>query len=95
MEAEVLRDSILTASGKLNPKLGGPGIKPRLRPDLLPTSQRNKWPARSREGPQAARVRSRVAARTRRVTGEASTQSQASANLSPPLTPTPPPVSHA
>jgi hypothetical protein len=52
MEAEVLRDSILTASGKLNPKLGGPGIKPRLRPDLLPTSQRNKWPLLQKEGPE-------------------------------------------
>jgi hypothetical protein len=36
MEAEVIRDSILTASGKLNPKLGGPGIKPRLRPISCP-----------------------------------------------------------
>jgi len=52
MEAEVIRDSILTASGKLNPKLGGPGIKPRLRPDLLPTSQRNKWPLLKQEGPE-------------------------------------------
>ncbi|HRH97440.1 MAG TPA: DUF1549 and DUF1553 domain-containing protein, partial [Prosthecobacter sp.] len=52
MEAEVIRDSILTASGKLNPKLGGPGIKPRLRPDLLPVSQRNKWPVLQKEGPE-------------------------------------------
>jgi hypothetical protein len=51
MEAEVIRDSILAASGKLNLKLGGPGIKPRLRPDLLPTSQRNKWPLLKQEGP--------------------------------------------
>jgi hypothetical protein len=52
MEAEVIRDSILAASGKLNLKLGGPGIKPRLRPDLLPTSQRNKWPLLQKEGPE-------------------------------------------
>jgi hypothetical protein len=52
MEAEVIRDSILAASGKLNLKLGGPGIKPRLRPDLLPTSQRNKWPLLKQEGPE-------------------------------------------
>ena len=52
MEAEAIRDSILSASGKLNPKLGGPGIKPRLRPDLLPTSQRNKWPLLQKEGPE-------------------------------------------
>lgn len=52
MEAEVIRDSILAASGKLNLKLGGPGIKPRLRPDLLPVSQRNKWPLLKQEGPE-------------------------------------------
>jgi hypothetical protein len=50
MEAEVLRDCILQASGKLNDKMGGPGIKPRLRADLLPTSQRNKWPLLKTEG---------------------------------------------
>ncbi|MBE2287097.1 MAG: DUF1553 domain-containing protein [Prosthecobacter sp.] len=44
MEAEVIRDCILAASGRLNPKLGGPGIKPRIRADLLDASQRNKWP---------------------------------------------------
>ncbi len=49
MEAEVLRDSILAASGKLNAEPGGPGIKPRLRPELLPASQRNKWPALEKE----------------------------------------------
>ncbi|WP_395716807.1 DUF1549 and DUF1553 domain-containing protein [Prosthecobacter sp.] len=51
MEAEVLRDCILQASGNLNEKRGGPGIKPRLRADLLPTSQRNKWPLLKTEGP--------------------------------------------
>jgi hypothetical protein len=49
MEAEALRDSILTVSGKLNLKLGGPGIKPRIRPELLDASQRNKWPAIDKE----------------------------------------------
>ncbi len=44
MEAEVVRDSILSASGKLNRTPGGPGFKPRIRADLLDTSQRNKWP---------------------------------------------------
>ena len=51
MEAEVLRDSILAASGKLNLKVGGPGIKPRIRADLLDASQRNKWPVLDRESP--------------------------------------------
>ncbi len=44
LEAEVLRDSILAASGKLNLRSGGPGIKPRVRAELLTASQRNKWP---------------------------------------------------
>jgi len=44
MEAEVVRDSILSTSGKLNRTPGGPGFKPRIRADLLDTSQRNKWP---------------------------------------------------
>jgi len=52
MEAEVLRDCILQASGKLNDQMGGPGIKPRLRADLLPASQRNKWPLLKSEGPE-------------------------------------------
>ena len=49
MEAEVLRDSILVVSGKLNFTLGGPGIKPRIRPELLDASQRNKWPVIDKE----------------------------------------------
>jgi hypothetical protein len=52
MEAEVIRDSILAVSGKLNLKPGGPGIKPRIRADLLDASQRNKWPVLTDEGPQ-------------------------------------------
>jgi hypothetical protein len=45
MEAEVVRDSILSMSGKLNCTQGGPGFKPRIRAELLDASQRNKWPA--------------------------------------------------
>lgn len=44
MQAEVLRDSILAVSGSLNLQMGGPGVKPRVRPELLSASQRNKWP---------------------------------------------------
>jgi hypothetical protein len=44
MEAEVLRDCILCASGKLELKMGGRGVKPRIRPELLDASQRNRWP---------------------------------------------------
>ncbi len=50
MEAEVIRDAVLAVSGKLNGKLGGPGIKPRIRAELLDTSQRNKWPVLKEEG---------------------------------------------
>jgi hypothetical protein len=52
MEAEVLRDSILAVSGKLNLKPGGPGFKPRIRADLLDASQRNKWPVLEQETPE-------------------------------------------
>ena len=52
VEAEVIRDSILAVSGNLNPKLGGPGIKPRIRANLLDASQRNKWPSLTSEGPE-------------------------------------------
>jgi len=51
MEAEVIRDSMLAVSGRLNAKLGGPGIKPRIRAELLDASQRNKWPVLKTEGP--------------------------------------------
>jgi hypothetical protein len=51
MEAEVIRDSVLAVSGKLNSKIGGPGIKPRIRAELLDASQRNKWPVLKTEGP--------------------------------------------
>ncbi|MBV6500221.1 MAG: hypothetical protein CJBNEKGG_02691 [Prosthecobacter sp.] len=51
MEAEVIRDSILAVSGRLNPRMGGPGIKPRIRAELLDASQRNKWPVLKEEGP--------------------------------------------
>lgn len=50
MEAEVVRDAVLAVSGKLNGKFGGPGIKPRIRAELLDASQRNKWPVLKTEG---------------------------------------------
>lgn len=52
LEAEVLRDAILVVAGTLNDKIGGPGIKPRIRPELLVASQRNKWPEVKQEGPE-------------------------------------------
>ncbi len=52
LEAEPLRDAILAVSGRLNRTMGGPGIHPRVRPELLVASQRNKWPVVEREGPE-------------------------------------------
>ncbi len=44
LEAEALRDSILTISNKLNPTMGGPGIYPRIDPDVVNTGSRPRWP---------------------------------------------------
>jgi hypothetical protein len=44
LEAEVIRDSILSSSGKLNRKMGGPGIKPRIPSEIITQSMRNQWP---------------------------------------------------
>jgi cytochrome c553 len=52
LEAEAIRDGILAVSGKLNREGGGPGIKPRMHPDLLAASKRNQWPNVPKEGPQ-------------------------------------------
>lgn len=52
LEAEALRDAVLSVSGTLNRAVGGPGVKPRIRPDLLVASQRNKWPLVERDGPE-------------------------------------------
>lgn len=52
LEAEPLRDGMLSCSNMLNRHMGGPGIKPRIRPELLIASQRNKWPTVTKEGPQ-------------------------------------------
>ncbi|QDU96742.1 PSD1 and planctomycete cytochrome C domain-containing protein [Lignipirellula cremea] len=52
LEAEPLRDALLALAGNLNETVGGPGVKPRIRPDLLVASQRNKWPVVEKEGPE-------------------------------------------
>lgn len=45
VEAEVVRDIALAASGSLNPRVGGPGFKPPLPPDLAALSYASglKW----------------------------------------------------
>lgn len=52
LEAETLRDSVLAAAGNLNTQMSGPGIKPRMRADLITASQRNKWPVIETERPE-------------------------------------------
>ncbi len=44
LEAEVLRDSILAVSGKLNTEMFGPGVYPRIDPDIINTGSRPRWP---------------------------------------------------
>ena len=44
LEAEPLRDSILAVSGKLNREMFGPGIYPRIDPDVVNTGSRPRWP---------------------------------------------------
>jgi len=52
LDAEVLRDNVLAVAGTFNSRIGGPGVKPRVRTELLVSSQRNKWPVVEREGPE-------------------------------------------
>jgi hypothetical protein len=44
LTAEALRDSILAISGKLNKEMYGPGIYPRIDPDIINTGSRPRWP---------------------------------------------------
>jgi hypothetical protein len=52
VEAEVLRDSILAVSGKLNLEMGGPGIYPRIDSSVIATGSRPRWPLDVIEGPK-------------------------------------------
>jgi cytochrome c553 len=51
LEAEVIRDSVLAISGKLNPKMEGPGIYPRIDPSVISAGSTKKWPVDVKEGP--------------------------------------------
>jgi hypothetical protein len=44
LTAEAIRDSILVVSGKLNREMYGPGIYPRIDPDIINTGSRPRWP---------------------------------------------------
>jgi len=52
LEAEALRDTILTVSGKRNDAMFGPSIRPRIHPNLLANNQMTKWPIVTKEGPE-------------------------------------------
>ena len=44
LEAEIIRDNMLSVSGKLNKEMFGPGIYPRIDPDIINTGSRPRWP---------------------------------------------------
>jgi mono/diheme cytochrome c family protein len=44
LEAEALRDTMLVVSNKLNKQMYGPGIYPRIDPDIINTGSRPRWP---------------------------------------------------
>ena len=52
VEAEVLRDRILDASGALNLQMHGSGVWPRVHPSVIATGTTPKWPTVEREGPE-------------------------------------------
>ena len=49
LEAELIRDRILAASGSLNKVMGGPGIRPHIHPGVIATGTTRKWPTVERE----------------------------------------------
>lgn len=55
LEAEALRDAILSISGSLNPRLGGPSVKPWMHPDAIATGSTAKWPQDVIDGPETWR----------------------------------------
>jgi mono/diheme cytochrome c family protein len=55
VEAEVLRDSVLAVSGRLNPQMYGPGVYPPIDPSIINTGSRPRWPLDAKEGPDVWR----------------------------------------
>ncbi|HEY2343900.1 MAG TPA: DUF1553 domain-containing protein, partial [Chthoniobacteraceae bacterium] len=56
LEAEALRDSILSVSGQLNAKLFGPAVKPPIAPEAItvtnPSKHYDEWPRDVVDGPE-------------------------------------------
>ena len=44
LEGETIRDTMLSISGQLSRRRGGPGIRPPLPPELVQTLLKNQWP---------------------------------------------------
>jgi mono/diheme cytochrome c family protein len=59
IEAEILRDDMLSVSGCLNPEFFGPAVKPRMNADAIAVTNREKkydeWPAKVVDGPKTWR----------------------------------------
>jgi hypothetical protein len=56
LDGEAIRDALLSASGRLNPALGGPGVFPPLPPELTRLSSKGAiWPVSTRVADQTRR----------------------------------------
>ena len=55
VEAEILRDAVLTVSGCLNTRMYGPGIYPAVPEDAIKTGSTPKWPLAVVDGPETWR----------------------------------------
>ncbi len=55
LEAEALRDSMLVVSNKLNKQMYGPGIYPRIDPDIINTGSRPRWPLDAKDNNETFR----------------------------------------
>jgi cytochrome c553 len=55
LEAEAIRDSMLVISHKLNPKMYGPGVYPRIDPGIVGTGSRPRWPLDAQDNDETFR----------------------------------------
>ena len=52
LEAEAIRDAMLTASGRLNRAMYGPAFRPRIPPEAISTRSKDAYPTNIPEGPK-------------------------------------------
>ena len=55
LDGEIVRDCMLTVSGCLNRKFGGPAVKPWVHRDVIATGSTQKWPLDVVDGPETWR----------------------------------------